>query len=258
MSENPSQQAWPVGRGKQRTTSAGGEAAGFTQPYVKHVVGRGRGRNSKLCNPPGVGKPGYSPQVKSTSQTSYDTKSAAYQNQPNASTLKTEVSNYKSSSGETWRPMADITVPPESPQTADLHTLRTLERLWLRRQNKEAIQEMKDTFARSENPYQTALTLIGGCSDLTAMKTISLACNLAREFKLWVSSNASSLASLLDLELQMKAFHLATLNERTVFPQFFECLADAFQLESVSYIGLPFCKKLIDWNKQKVSLLPSD
>lgn len=131
-------------------------------------------------------------------------------------------------------------------------TLYQMKDMWKRNQRNQALTLAKDVFVKAKNPYADVLTLLASFSDIRNTKTYILAFDIAREFDLWIRSRRQSYHGMLNIELQSKAFSLATANETSVSANFLEWLASAFDLARVGYLGVPFCKKLLGANNPKV------
>ena len=129
--------------------------------------------------------------------------------------------------------------------------LYELEKLFKHKHNRELTQRFGLFLSRSSNPYADTLTMIESSSGLNDMKTVTLACTLAKEFTSWLKSNTPNMSDLTG-EIQHKAFQLATRNQATVFPLFFDLLSSAYQLCAIKNVAVPFCHRLIDGGKLKV------
>lgn len=131
--------------------------------------------------------------------------------------------------------------------------LYEIEKLWKSKNNEAAVRKFRQLLMNSQTPYADFLRFLGTCSDLHEMKSTTLACSVAREFNHWIRQHQEYATQLTD-ELQLKAFHLATRNERVVFGFLLENIASAFNLRDANYLAISFCNKLLVKDNLKVRL----
>lgn len=154
-----------------------------------------------------------------------------------------------------WNPLsADEMAQPNTSHPSPVYDeLYELESLWKQKNNRLVVSKLKQYLQSTTTPYTDCLSMLNSCSDPKDMKTVSLSYTIAKEFSQWISANRSKVPESLNEELQQKALEIASSRERTVSAQLLDCMADAFKLTEVNYLAHPFCTKLLDKGKMKVS-----